>query len=77
LQVNPVACDGYGYCAELVPELVRLDEWGYPVLRSEAVPPQLLTLARRAVADCPRRALTLVERAGPKPARVRLATTRR
>lgn len=77
LQVDPVACDAYGYCAELVPELVQLDEWGYPVLRPEAVPPHLLGMARRAVADCPRRALKLTERAGPAPATVRLATTRR
>lgn len=77
LQVDPVACDAYGYCAELLPELVRPDEWGYPVLRPEAVPAHLLELARRAVADCPRRALRLVERDGPEPPRVRLATTRR
>jgi ferredoxin len=77
LQVDPVACDAYGYCAELVPELVRLDEWGFPVLRPEAVAPHLLALARRAVADCPRQALRLVEGESPAPARVRLATTRR
>ena len=30
--VDPIACDGFGHCAELAPELVGLDEWGYPVL---------------------------------------------
>ena len=33
LRVNPVACDAFGYCAELVPEIVLRDEWGYPVLQ--------------------------------------------
>jgi ferredoxin len=32
LRVNPIACTGHGLCAELLPELVTLDEWGYPVL---------------------------------------------
>ena len=76
LRVDPVACDAYGYCAELLPELVAFDEWGYPMVSSEPVPPQLLELARRAVADCPRRALLLVDEATPpRPTRVRLATS--
>ena len=78
LRVDPVACDGYGYCAELLPELLTLDEWGYPVLSPDPVPARLLDLARRAVADCPRRALTLVEEPSqPVPTRVRLATSSR
>ncbi len=32
IKVNPIECDAYGYCAELLPELVALDEWGYPVV---------------------------------------------
>src|SRR5918997_1283178 len=32
LKVDMIACDGHGVCAELVPELVGLDEWGYPML---------------------------------------------
>lgn len=60
LSVDPVACDAFGYCAELLPELVSLDEWGYPVLHSQgSVPPALVDLARVAVRDCPRRALRL------------------
>ena len=57
LRVNPVACDGFGYCAELLPEIVEIDEWGYPVLATDPIPPHLLELARRAVRECPRRAL--------------------
>ena len=38
LQVNPILCDGFGHCAELAPELVHLDEWGYPIISHEPVP---------------------------------------
>lgn len=32
-----IGCDGAGLCAQLLPELVSLDEWGYPIVRSGAV----------------------------------------
>ena len=38
LRVNPILCDGFGHCAELAPDLVHLDEWGYPIIVSEPVP---------------------------------------
>ena len=60
LIVDPTACDGYGSCAELLPEWVVADEWGYPVIRSGPLPEPLLPLARRAVKACPRLALRLV-----------------
>jgi ferredoxin len=60
LQVNPIACDGRGLCAELLPELVRLDDWGFPIIAPGAVPPGLAVHARRAVEACPMLALTLV-----------------
>lgn len=59
LRVNPIACDAHGLCAELLPELVELDEWGYPILANRAVPPELLRHARRAVSACPTLALLL------------------
>ncbi|GLX53241.1 hypothetical protein Shyhy01_61910 [Streptomyces hygroscopicus subsp. hygroscopicus] len=57
LRVDRVACTGQGLCAELLPELIDLDEWGYPVLKGRAVPGELRAHARRAVAACPRLAL--------------------
>jgi ferredoxin len=63
LRVNPVACSGHGQCAELLPELVSLDEWGYPVLADHAVPDSLLGAARQAVTSCPALALALTARA--------------
>jgi ferredoxin len=59
LRVNPIACDGHGLCAELLPELVRLDDWGYPIVDAQDVPRQLEGLARRAVDVCPTLALAL------------------
>ena len=59
LRVNPIACDAHGLCAELLPELIELDEWGYPIVRPEPVPPQLERHAKRAVAACPTLALML------------------
>ena len=57
--VDPVACDAFGYCAELLPERVALDEWGYPVVDGAPVEGRLVALAERAAAECPRRALLL------------------
>jgi ferredoxin len=61
LRVNPVMCEAHGLCAELLPELIRLDDWGYPILELDEVPPELLGLARRAVDACPTLALILDE----------------
>ena len=59
LRVDRVACSGHGVCAELVPELVTLDEWGYPVVAPGTVPPDLVRHAGRGVSACPALALTL------------------
>jgi ferredoxin len=59
LRVNPTACTGHGLCAELAPELVTLDEWGYPIVTGRPVPPVLNRTARRAVTNCPALALAL------------------
>ncbi|HUB42119.1 MAG TPA: ferredoxin [Streptosporangiaceae bacterium] len=59
LSVDPVACTGHGLCAELLPELVALDRWGYPLLADQQVPASLVRRTRRAVTDCPALALKL------------------
>jgi len=59
LRVNPIACDGRGLCAELFPERIRLDDWGYPMIDGRPVPDELLSHALRAVASCPKLALSL------------------
>lgn len=59
LRVDWPNCQGRGLCHELLPEVVDLDEWGYPLVRSE-VPDELVGDAKAAVRACPRLALRLV-----------------
>ena len=65
LVIDPTACDGHGLCAELLPELVELDEWGYPIVVDAEVPPELLAVAKRAVAACPVLALKVMAASSP------------
>lgn len=60
LRVDWPACRARGLCHELLPEVVDLDEWGYPVVVRE-VPAGLLDEARAAVRTCPTLALRLLE----------------
>jgi ferredoxin len=60
LRVNPINCTGHGVCAELLPELISMDEWGYPIVDRRPVPSVLERDARRAVAACPALALKLL-----------------
>lgn len=59
LAVDRIRCYGRGLCAELLPELIRLDDWGYPILKEGPVPEHLMPLAQRAVEDCPVLAIAL------------------
>ena len=54
-----MACDAFGFCAELLPERVTVDEWGYPLIDGRPIDPALMDVARQAVGACPRRALVL------------------
>ena len=67
LRVNPIACGGHGVCAELLPEIIELDPWGYPILRSATVPLALVPHARRAAGSCPTLALMLDRQQGRRP----------
>ncbi len=53
LQIDRIRCDGHGLCAELLPELIRLDDWGYPIIKAGPIPPSLVDHARRAIDACP------------------------
>ena len=59
LRVNPIKCDAHGLCAELLPEWIRLDEWGYPIINEAQIPRELEAHARRAADACPTLALLL------------------
>ena len=59
LRVNPTVCTGHAVCAELFPERIVLDDWGYPIVDSRPIPPRLRDHAKRAVAACPNLALKI------------------
>ncbi len=59
LRVNPIACDGRGLCAEILPELITLDDWGFPIIRPGGVPDHLHVEARGTIRICPQLALRL------------------
>lgn len=59
--IDWVACDGRGVCADLLPERIERDEWGYPVIDRTPVSGSVERHARRAVAACPKLALRLEE----------------
>ena len=65
VHVDWTRCDGHGSCAELLPELLSTDEWGFPLARGDQrepdVPGSLERHARRAVRSCPLQALRLVD----------------
>lgn len=61
LRVDWPSCRARGLCAELLPEVISLDEWGYPVVSTE-IDEDLVRLAREAVTACPHLALRLVRR---------------
>jgi ferredoxin len=61
VRVNPITCEAHGMCAELLPERITLDEWGYPMIDAAPLSGTLLDHARRAAQACPTFAL-LVER---------------
>jgi ferredoxin len=67
LIVDRIKCDGRGLCAEILPERIRLDSWGYPIVTPGPLPEHLMDLAERAVDDCPVLAITLRRAAVQRP----------
>ena len=59
LRVDPTACRAHGLCAEMLPDLVRLDEWGYPIIGPEPVAAERERDLRAAARACPTPALRL------------------
>lgn len=56
LHIDWTRCDARGSCIELLPELLRRDNWGYPLARTGsefAVPAHLDEAAEDAVSLCP------------------------
>ncbi len=68
LHVDPTLCVGHRLCAEMLPELITLDDFGYPIISPEPLPSHLGRLVRRTVGACPALALAL-DGAAPRRAR--------
>ena len=63
LMLDPIRCTGHRMCAELLPEEITLDEWGYPLLATGEIPQHLVRRARQVAATCPTQALRLTREA--------------
>lgn len=59
LLVDFIACAGRGICAEMLPELISLDDWGFPIVSGRPVPAALRADAAVAVRACPKLALRI------------------
>lgn len=59
--IDKPACCGYGVCAEICPEVYKLDENGIVYLDDEIVPEGLESSAREGADACPQAALKIVE----------------
>ena len=59
LTIDWTRCDGHGICSSLLPELIQMDEWGYPLFRPHRLHADDVPYAKRAVAACPALALRL------------------
>jgi ferredoxin len=55
------ACCGYGVCAEICPEIYRVDDIGIVSLITDIVPEGLEVKAREAASACPQNALRVAE----------------
>lgn len=53
------ACCGYGVCADVCPEVFKLDEAGLVYVENEIVPSELVSRAKEAAESCPQLALRL------------------
>lgn len=65
LIIDWTRCDGHGLCAQVLPDAIRADEWGYPIITDEVVARLDPVDVRRAVALCPALALRFEQRARP------------
>jgi ferredoxin len=59
IAVDMIKCAGHGVCADLFPERITLDDWGYPIIDPAPIGREILVHARRAIEACPTLALRL------------------
>jgi len=59
IRIDADLCTGHGRCYSLAPAVFDCDDEGFGQVISEDVPPDLEADARRAVANCPERAISI------------------
>jgi NADH:ubiquinone oxidoreductase subunit F (NADH-binding)/ferredoxin len=59
LAIDWSRCAGHKLCRHLLPELIELDRFGYPVITGAAIPSRLLRGAAQAAEMCPALALSI------------------
>lgn len=64
IAVDRTACAGHGMCYATAPDLIDCDDQGDPIVPERVLAPDELDAARKAIAACPERALSLNE---PQP----------
>jgi ferredoxin len=60
IEVDRERCTGHGRCYALAPEVFDPDDGGYSVVRMQLIPAGLEQAARRAAANCPEDAITVL-----------------
>jgi ferredoxin len=60
-RVDAEVCAGFGVCLGLCPEVFELHDDGYAVVVVNEVPKELEDAVRKAVNQCPSRAISLSE----------------
>jgi ferredoxin len=61
IEIDWTRCDGHGLCAQLLPDRIALDDWGFPVISSAPVRADERVHVRRAIGVCPALALRLAD----------------
>jgi ferredoxin len=57
VKVDASKCCGYTACADVCPEIYKIDEQGFAYVESDIVSPDLEARAREGAAVCPERAI--------------------
>jgi ferredoxin len=58
LRIDWIKCDGYGLCGDLLPDLIGLDEWRYPIVPRGPIDAERRHDVQRAIDCCPMKALS-------------------
>ena len=61
VRVDAGVCAGFGVCLGLCPEVFELHDDGYAIVRVDEVPQELEDAVRKAVDQCPSRAISIID----------------